>query len=163
MSGGFPFVDLAGLNLGGNLNANNNMNANTSKQAASPIYNMNMQPQLNLFDNNIPNMPNMNTFSFNPASSSMNAINLNMNQSPSQSQAMKEIFKNSEITIYSQLTKSPDKQNINGFFFVSNNTDKLLSNVKVNLSVKKIVNCKVISTNATVLEPRKSLGIKKVR
>lgn len=75
---------------------------------------------------------------------------------------MTQIFKNNEIVIYSSLIKNPDKINVNGSFFISNSIDKTINNLKMNLSVKKHVNCKVISTSGSVLEPNKSLGIKKV-
>ncbi len=75
---------------------------------------------------------------------------------------MKQIFKNNEIIVYASLTKSFDKTNVSGSFYISNNVDRLLNNVKMNLSVKKHVNCKVLSTSGTSLEPNKSLGIKKV-
>jgi hypothetical protein len=78
-------------------------------------------------------------------------------------QHMKQVFKNEEITVLSSFTKTFDKTQVNGAFFISNNTSKFLSNVKLNLSVKKSVLCKVNSTTGTVLEPMKSLGIKKVK
>ena len=76
--------------------------------------------------------------------------------------SMKQIFKNNEIIVYASLTKSFDKTNVSGAFYISNNVDRLLNNLKMNLSVKKHVNCKVLSTSGTSLEPNKSLGIKKV-
>ena len=75
---------------------------------------------------------------------------------------MKQIYKNNEIIVYASLIKSFDKTNVSGSFFISNNVDKTLANVKMNLSVKKHVNCKVLSTSGNTLEPKKSLGIKKV-
>ena len=75
---------------------------------------------------------------------------------------MKQIFKNNEITIYSSLVKSMDKVNVTGAFYVSNNQDKILTNVKVNFFVKRHIVFKVISTSGTTLEKAQSLGIKKV-
>ena len=49
----------------------------------------------------------------------------------------------------------------NGAFYASNNTQKQLTNVKINFLVKKHVTFKVISTSDNVLEPNASLGIKK--
>jgi hypothetical protein len=82
---------------------------------------------------------------------------------PSVDSSMKQIFRNNEITVYASLTKSFDKTNVSGAFYISNNVDRLLNNVKMNLSVKKHVNCKVLSTSGAALEPNKSLGIKKVK
>lgn len=75
---------------------------------------------------------------------------------------MKQIFKNNEITIFSMLNKSNDNTHVTGSFFASNNTDKQLNNVKINFSVKSSVIFKVLSTTGTYLEPRSSLGVKKV-
>jgi hypothetical protein len=76
--------------------------------------------------------------------------------------AMTQIFKNNEVIVFSALIKSSDKTNVNGAFYISNNTEKTLNNVKMNLSVKKNVNCKVLSTSGSVLEANKSSLIKKV-
>ena len=73
--------------------------------------------------------------------------------------AMKEVFRNQDLSIYSMLNLSGDAYN--GAFYASNNTQKQLTNVKINFLVKKHVTFKVISTSGNVLEPNASLGIKK--
>jgi hypothetical protein len=114
----------------------------------------------NLGTQGITNMPTSNSYNpsvplTQPSTNFFDSVN-------TVDSSMKQIFKNQEITVYASLTKSFDKTNVSGAFYVSNNVDKLLSNVKMNLSVKKHVNCKVLSTSGTILEPNKSLGIKKV-
>jgi len=80
---------------------------------------------------------------------------------PDASSQMKQIFSNSDITIYCSSSKvNNDTTNAN--LFISNNIDKQLLNVKINLFVIKYVSYKVISTSGSVLEPRQSFGIKKV-
>jgi hypothetical protein len=81
---------------------------------------------------------------------------------PQSSEPIKQIYKNNEIVVYASISKSFDKSQISCCFYVSNNIDNLITNVKLNLSVKKHVNCKVLSTSGTTLEPMKSMGIKKV-
>jgi hypothetical protein len=76
--------------------------------------------------------------------------------------AMKQIFKNNEVTFYASLSGSNDRTQVNGSFYISNNVDKHLSNVKFNLLVKKHITCKVVSASGTSLEPKASLGVKKV-
>lgn len=76
---------------------------------------------------------------------------------------MKEIFKGKEISICSCLNRSHDNANVDGSFYVSNNTSYKLSNVKLNFSVKNTLIFKVLSTSGNVLEPNSSLGIKKVK
>lgn len=73
--------------------------------------------------------------------------------------AMKEVYRNQDLSIYSMLNLSGDVYN--GAFYASNNTQKQLTNVKINFLVKKHVSFKVISTSGNVLEPNASLGIKK--
>lgn len=128
---------------------NNNMNFNYNNTAPLNPINSSINspmPTFNLLEN-----------SFHPISSPLQ--NLDLNSSPS----MKQIFKNDEITVYVSLNVSNDKTQVNGSFYVSNNVSKFLNNVKLNLSVKKHIICKVLSTSATSLEPLKSLGIKKVK
>jgi hypothetical protein len=124
-------------NFGYNNTINNNIPVNQIQNNTFPITN------LNLLEN-----------SYQPVSPS----NQTLNNAP----AMRQIYKNDEITVYVTLNSSPDKTQLNGAFYVSNNVSKSLNNVKLNLSVKKHVICKVLSTSATSMEPLKSLGIKKV-
>jgi hypothetical protein len=128
---------------------NNNLNFNYNNSVPlnpinSPINNS--MPTFNLLEKN-----------FQPVTSHNQNFNLNIGPS------MKQIFKNDEITVYVSLNMSNDKTQVNGSFYVSNNVSKFLNNVKLNLSVKKHIICKILSTSATSLEPLKSLGIKKVK
>jgi hypothetical protein len=76
---------------------------------------------------------------------------------------MKQIYSNSEITIYCTSIISESEQNTtNATLHISNNIDKQLLNVKINLFVIKYVSYKVISTSGNILDPRQSFGIKKV-
>lgn len=115
-SGGFPFVDFSNLNLNTipmqqqqmpNLGHQmNTLNFNTQTTPTIPQNNLNTQ--MNFFENMV--QPNVSTES-----------------------VMKQIFSNNEITVNVSLNKSQDNTNINANFFVSNNIDKLLNNVKLNL------------------------------
>ena len=80
-------------------------------------------------------------------------------QSQSVPNTMKEIYKNGDLSIYSMLTLSGDSYN--GAFYISNNTSKKLTDVKLNFLVKKHITFKVNSTSGNILEPNASLGIKK--
>ena len=84
-----------------------------------------------------------------------------MTTSPSE-QRLKQVFKNNDISINSSLNKTENSTVINGFFYVSNNTDKPLNNVKLTFSVPKYITLKVLSTVGTNLDPMQSMGIKKV-
>jgi hypothetical protein len=119
-------------------------------------------------NNNIPlnQNPNINNLmpntNFNLLENSFLPVSPSI-QTVSNGPEMKQIFKNDQITVYVSLNYTPDKTQVNGAFYVSNNVNKILNNVKLNLSVKKHIICKVLSTSATSLEPLKSLGIKKVK
>ena len=78
---------------------------------------------------------------------------------PQNDGSMKEIYKNNEVTIYSMLNQNNDTYN--GAFYISNNSPKYLTNVKLNFFVKKHVTFKVLSTSSSELGPNASLGIKK--
>ena len=120
-------------------------------------YNSNVPLNQKPITNNPMPLTNLNLLenSFQPVSP--------LSQSVNSGPAMKQIFKNEEITVYVSLNFSPDKVQVNGAFYVSNNINKFLNNLKLNLSVKKHIICKVLSTSATSLEPLKSLGVKKVK
>ncbi len=150
-SGGFPFVDFSNLNL------------NT----------ISMQPQQYQHQQQVPNFSNqMNTLNFNAQitpSQNQNDNQMNFYENLSnvnvskQDTVMKQIFSNNEITINVSYNKSQDNTNLHANFYISNNIDKLLNNVKLNLLVKKYLICKVLSTSGMNLEPKISMGIKKVK
>jgi hypothetical protein len=89
-------------------------------------------------------------------------LNLGLNNNGLES-AMKLIFKNNEISIFSSLTKTNNGTVIDGSFYVSNNTNKGLQNIKINFLVPKYINLKVLSNSGTSLDSNQSLGIKKVK
>jgi hypothetical protein len=124
-------------------------NANPNSYASPNT--MNSFNNFNTMNNNTTNISTSPNFQINSLASS----------SPNET-SMTQIFKNNEIIVYSALIKSPDKTNVNGAFYIANNIDRTLTNVKMNLSVKKNVNCKVLSTSGSVLEANKSSLIKKV-
>jgi predicted GNAT family acetyltransferase len=149
LGGGFPIIDFTGIGTTSpSNNTNNNLNSPQLIQFNLTDIN-NTSTQSNTFYQNQPGF--INTHSSQPSQ--------NLNKSSDQ---IKQIFKNNEIVVYSSSSKSVDKSHISCCFYVSNNLDKMISNVKLNLSVKKHVNCKVLSTSGTTLEPMKSMGIKKV-
>jgi len=91
-----------------------------------------------------------------------NIFNLTTNPQPSTSQTssgLKQIFKNSDITLYSTSTKSVDLVNIFVNFSISNNGNKPLSNVKLQFSVPKYVERVINSPNGNNLTPFASFGI----
>ena len=154
-SGGFPFVDFSNLNLNTIPmqpqqhqqqvpNFSNQMNTLNFNAQITPSQTQN-NTQMNFFENlSQPNVSNLSNVS-------------------NQESVMKQIFSNNEITVNVSLIKSPDNTNIHANFYISNNIEKLLNNVKFNLSVKKYLICKVLSTSGMTLEPKRSLGIKKVK
>lgn len=73
---------------------------------------------------------------------------------------MKQVFQNNEITLYSSINKN--SENMSGSFFVSNNVQNYLNNVKINFMVPKYLSLKVLNTSGSSLEPNQNLGIKKV-
>ena len=72
---------------------------------------------------------------------------------------LKEVFKNSDISIYSSLNQNNNVYE--GSFYVSNNTSSQINDVVVNFLVKKYISCQVHSTSGKDLAPNASLGIKK--
>ena len=108
----------------------------------------------NLYGNSQPTQPQPQAAS---GLNDMFGFGVQPTQQPSDS--MKEVYKNNEISIYSQFTGG--NNSYQGNFFISNNTGKNLNNVKLNFLVKKHIQFKVISTSGNVLEPNASLGIKK--
>ena len=90
-----------------------------------------------------------------------NPINNNINDNSAP--IMKQIFKNNDITILSSLLKTNNNTVINGSFYVSNNLNKLIQNVKISFMVPKHITLKVINTTGASLDPLQSLGVRKVK
>jgi hypothetical protein len=143
--GSFPILDFTGFG---------------ASSASGSNLNYTQSSQFNLLDNKVGNNSQSNLYQLNHQTSINNPIpSLNLPQS---SEPIKQIYKNNEIVVYASISKSFDKSQISCCFYVSNNIDNLITNVKLNLSVKKHVNCKVLCTSGTTLEQMKSMGIKKV-
>lgn len=87
-------------------------------------------------------------------------MNIGVSQNQINDPNMKQIFQNNEITLSSSITRN--NENMSGCFYVSNNTQSYLNNVKVNFMVPKYITLKVSNTTGTSLEGNRSLGIKKV-
>ena len=140
-------------NILGNMGMNNNNNSpiNLSDNIFGNIMNTNQSPSQSQNTFNSMSMQLDNDFGLN-----------NMNSGLTQTMNMKQIFRNEEITIYCTSSKSSDKANVNATLYLSNNVNKSLSNVKLNLIVIKYVSLKVLSTSGNSLEPNQGLGIKKV-
>ena len=159
------------FNLMGNLNLNNpqpqqqNPQNNLFPDLGSILTNPNQGSNNQMMDNN--NNQGMNIFNMmDPSQQNSNIGNMGnimqqpqIQQQPKVDGSMKEIFKNNEVTIYSMLNQNNDTYD--GAFYISNNSPKYLTNVKLNFFVKKHVNFKVLSTSANELGPNASLGIKK--
>ena len=101
----------------------------------------------NLFNNT----PSNNVLTLEPTPSSNNNNNNNL----------KELFKNSEITILAASDKS-DATNVTSTIYVSNNINAELTNVKLNLMAPKYIVVKVLQTLGTSLAPKQQQGIQKV-
>jgi hypothetical protein len=72
---------------------------------------------------------------------------------------LKEVYKNEDIAIYSNLI--PNNNVYNGSFYVSNNTSSQISEFNLNFMVKKYISSQILSTSGKDLAPKASLGIKK--
>ena len=145
----------------GNLNLNNpqpqqqNPQNNLFPDLGSILTNPNPVNNNPMMDNN--NNQAMNIFNMmDPSQQTSNIGNI---MQPQNDGSMKEIYKNNEVTIYSMLNQNNDTYN--GAFYISNNSPKYLTNVKLNFFVKKHVTFKVLSTSSSELGPNASLGIKK--
>ena len=153
------------FNLMGNLNLGNtqpqqqqqqnNPQSNLFPDLGSILSNPN---PLNNNNNNNNMMGNTGTNIFNMMDPSQQTTNIMQPQNQING-SMKEIYKNNEVTIYSMLNQNNDTYN--GAFYISNNSPKYLTNVKLNFFVKKHVTFKVLSTSSSELGPNVSLGIKK--
>ena len=71
----------------------------------------------------------------------------------------KEVFKNNDITIVSNLIQNNNVYN--GSFYINNNTSSQINDVAINFHVKKYISCQVHSVSGKDLAPNASLGIRK--
>jgi hypothetical protein len=159
------------LNILFQANSQQSPNINNNNQPINLIGNLNLITGVNntkTFDLNIPNniLANSNinlnnNMITNPLNNNLNTIMI-LPTLTNNEPIMKEVFRNNEISIYYTVIKV-DEKSLNGSFYVSNNCESHLSNVKLNFLVLKHVNLKVLSTSGTSLEPKQSLGIKKVK
>jgi hypothetical protein len=78
------------------------------------------------------------------------------------SSVMKQTFKNNEITVYCSSNKSPDRISTNVTFYISNNINKSLNNVKLQFSVPKYMERTINSPSGNILNALASLGIQQV-
>ena len=154
------------FNLMGNLNLGNtqqqqqqqnNPQSNLFPDLGSILTNPNQENNNTNNNNNMMGSTGMNIFNMmDPSQQTSNIGNI---MQPQNDGSMKEIYKNNEVTIYSMLNQNNDTYN--GAFYISNNSPKYLTNVKLNFFVKKHVTFKVLSTSSSELGPNASLGIKK--
>ena len=129
------------FNLLGNMGSGSASNPNTGNQAQGGLMDFNSI----LSGNTAP-----------PQGGNLNA------QPPQQSnvpQNLKEVFKNGDISIYTSFVQNNNVYT--GSFYVSNNTSSQITDVVVNLLVKKYISCQIHSTSGKDLAPNASLGIKK--
>ena len=129
------------FNLLGNMGGGSASNPNTGNQPQGGLMDFNSI----LSGNTVP-----------PQGGNLNA------QPPQQSNApqnLKEVFKNGDISIYTSFVQNNNVYT--GSFYVSNNTSSQITDVVVNLLVKKYISCQIHSTSGKDLAPNASLGIKK--
>ena len=159
-----------GMDLFGDIFGGPSTNTNTNTQPANAGSN----DIFNLLGNmgggsasnpNTGNQPQGGLMDFNSILSGNTAPpqggNLNA-QPPQQSNApqnLKEVFKNGDISIYTSFVQNNNVYT--GSFYVSNNTSSQITDVVVNLLVKKYISCQIHSTSGKDLAPNASLGIKK--
>ena len=159
-----------GMDLFGDIFGGPSTNTNTNTQPANAGSN----DIFNLLGNmgggsasnpNTGNQPQGGLMDFNSILSGNTAPpqggNLNA-QPPKQSnvpQNLKEVFKNGDISIYTSFVQNNNVYT--GSFYVSNNTSSQITDVVVNLLVKKYISCQIHSTSGKDLAPNASLGIKK--
>ena len=163
-------VQPQGMDLFGDIFGGPSTNTNTNTQPANAGSN----DIFNLLGNmgggsasnpNTGNQPQGGLMDFNSILSGNTAPpqggNLNA-QPPQQSnvpQNLKEVFKNGDISIYTSFVQNNNVYT--GSFYVSNNTSSQITDVVVNLLVKKYISCQIHSTSGKDLAPNASLGIKK--
>ena len=147
-----PF-DLLNLQLD---QTNNNNNSNNIAQPTNNNNN-NINDLLNMVMNT-----NNNSNNNNGESNNNNDILSQIQMAPQQeTNAMKECFKNEDISLYYSITKK-EGNNIDGSVFASNNNkEEQITEVKINFLVQKFVKLTVLNTSGNTLEPSQSLGIKK--
>ena len=129
------------FNLLGNMGGGSASNPNTGNQ-----------PQGGLMDFN-------SILSGNTASPQGGNLNAQPPQQSNVPQNLKEVFKNGDISIYTSFVQNNNVYT--GSFYVSNNTSSQITDVVVNLLVKKYISCQIHSTSGKDLAPNASLGIKK--
>ena len=158
-------MDLFGDIFGGP-STNTNTNTQPSNAGSNDIFNLlgNMGGG-SASNPNTGNQPQGGLMDFNSILSGNTAPpqggNLNA-QPPQQSnvpQNLKEVFKNGDISIYTSFVQNNNVYT--GSFYVSNNTSSQITDVVVNLLVKKYISCQIHSTSGKDLAPNASLGIKK--
>ena len=147
-----PF-DLLNLQLD---QTNNNNNSNNIAQPTNNNNN-NINDLLNMVMNT-----NNNSNNNNGESNNNNDILSQIQMAPQQeTNAVKECFKNEDISLYYSITKK-EGNNIDGSVFASNNNkEEQITEVKINFLVQKFVKLTVLNTSGNTLEPSQSLGIKK--
>ena len=156
---------------GQNINNNNDNKANNNEmnpfdllnlQLNQPNNNNNNQEQNN--NNNINDLLNMvigtNNNQNNNTQANNNDIFSQMQPNPTEANAMKECFKNEDISLYYTITKK-EGSNIDGAVFATNHSNSQITEVKINFLVQKFVKLTVLATSGNTLEPSQSLGIKK--
>ena len=158
-------MDLFGDIFGGPSN-NTNTNTQPANAGSNDIFNLLGNMGSGSASNpNTGNQPQGGLMDFNSILSGNTAPpqggNLNA-QPPQQSnvpQNLKEVFKNGDISIYTSFVQNNNVYT--GSFYVSNNTSSQITDVVVNLLVKKYISCQIHSTSGKDLAPNASLGIKK--
>ena len=158
-------MDLFGDIFGGP-STNTNTNAQPANAGSNDIFNLLGNMGSGSASNpNTGNQPQGGLMDFNSILSGNTAPpqggNLNA-QPPQQSnvpQNLKEVFKNGDISIYTSFVQNNNVYT--GSFYVSNNTSSQITDVVVNLLVKKYISCQIHSTSGKDLAPNASLGIKK--
>ena len=158
-------MDLFGDIFGGP-STNTNINTQPANAGSNDIFNLLGSMGGGSASNpNTGNQPQGGLMDFNSILSGNTAPpqggNLNA-QPPQQSNApqnLKEVFKNGDISIYTSFVQNNNVYT--GSFYVSNNTSSQITDVVVNLLVKKYISCQIHSTSGKDLAPNASLGIKK--
>ena len=158
-------MDLFGDIFGGP-STNTNINTQPANAGSNDIFNLLGNMGSGSASNpNTGNQPQGGLMDFNSILSGNTAPpqggNLNA-QPPQQSnvpQNLKEVFKNGDISIYTSFVQNNNVYT--GSFYVSNNTSSQITDVVVNLLVKKYISCQIHSTSGKDLAPNASLGIKK--
>jgi hypothetical protein len=134
-------------------------------------FSQRMSPNsINLLSDVVNNSPsNNNYFPPNPlidlgitSLTSSTHHNTSIGSTPNISQKSKEFYRNQYISI-SYTSYLNFDGSYSGYFYVSNNSDKFLSNVNLKFMVLTFLTFKVISSAGINLEPFQTQGVKKVR